>query len=245
MQHRPCCLRQRAWRLRHSRKMKSAPTRRRATSPLLFAARGTPSPLSSSAHARLRCSSFAPSKTARLRCSSFAPSKKRARGTPDARSRPQPRVHGLSLDTRASVTTKAPDRPAFRTRWFWRLASHVPRWEILCYPPLSWSGRPGLPEERRCGPCHAMARGIAPGARDLGRRAKRWQWGESPPRPHRTAWSSASAPVSCAPPESERPSTGGNRPRSGLAPETLCLGLTLPRPPHPAPRIVTIASRPS
>jgi hypothetical protein len=27
--------------------------------------------------------------------------------------------------------------------------------------------------------------------------------------------------------------------------KTLCSGLTLPRPPHPAPRIVTIASRPS
>ena len=34
--------------------------------------------------------------------------KKRARGTPDARLRPQPRVHGLSLDTRVLVTTKAP-----------------------------------------------------------------------------------------------------------------------------------------
>ena len=55
------------------------------------------------------------------------PSKKRARGTPDARLRPQPRVHGLSLDTRASVTTKAPDHPAFRTRWFLRLASCSPR----------------------------------------------------------------------------------------------------------------------
>jgi hypothetical protein len=189
--------------------------------PCCFAARGTPSLLSLSAvrawglpHSRHR-------KQARLRCSSFALSKMRARGTPDARSRPQPRVRCLSLDTRVSVTTKAPDHPAFRTRWFYRLASHVPRWEILCYPPLSWTGRRGLLARRLCGPCHAMARGIAPGARDLGRRAKRCQWSASPLRPHRTAWSSASAPVSCAPPEFERPSREETVRAPGLRPRLL------------------------
>jgi hypothetical protein len=60
---------------------------RQASSPLLLKARGTPA-------------------------SSIVPAlEKRARGTPDARLRPQPRVHGLSLDARASVTTKAPETP--------------------------------------------------------------------------------------------------------------------------------------
>jgi hypothetical protein len=37
----------------------------------------------------------------------------------------------LSLDTRDSVTTKAPDHPAFRTRWFFRLASRSPRRRLI------------------------------------------------------------------------------------------------------------------
>ena len=41
------------------------------------------------------------------------------------------------------------------------------------------------------------------------------------------------------------PSVRGIRPQSGLAPWKPAFGLTLPRPPHPVPRIVTIAKRPS
>ena len=84
-----------------------------------------------------------------------------------------------------------------------------------------WCGLTGsacLPSGRFALPCHAMARGIAPGARDLGRRAKRCQWSASPPRPHRTAWSSASAPASHAPPESERPSREETVRAPGLRP---------------------------
>ena len=120
-----------------------APTSGHATSPLLLNGAGTPesclAPTGNSPRVRISSSAVRAwglphsrhRKQARVRCSSFAPFKKRARGTPDARLRPQPRVHGLSLDTRVLVTTKAPDHPAFRTRGFFRLASHVPRWEVL------------------------------------------------------------------------------------------------------------------
>jgi hypothetical protein len=61
----------------------------------------------------------------------------------------------------------------------------------------------------------------------------RCRWGASPPRPHRAASSSA---------RGERltdPRHGGDPPCRETSRRTL------PRPPHPAPRIVTIASRPS
>jgi hypothetical protein len=84
---------------------------------------------------------------------------------------------------------------------------------------LSCTVRPLSERMVSCGP-HGNRRSIPlMGPHDLGRRAKRCQWGASPPRPHRAAWSSASAQISHAPPESERPSTGGNRRAPGLRPK--------------------------
>jgi hypothetical protein len=54
---------------------------------------------------------------------------KRARGTPDARCA-RSLVCEMSL-THELVTTKAPAHPAFRTRWFFRLASCSPRRRLI------------------------------------------------------------------------------------------------------------------
>ena len=74
----------------------------------------------------------------------------------------------------------------------------------------------------------------------------RCRWGESPPRPaprsvvvRRTPW-----PLTRLR-RPDAPSGRGAHPSAGLAPCDPWSGPTLPRPPHPAPRIVTIAIRPS
>ncbi len=103
------------------------------------------------------------------------------------------------------------------------------------------SGGPGArPVGRRRGPT-----GFRSGPHDLGRRARRYKWGASPPRsvPHSAVVHRVVRPH--APPASGRTlctrRTSLRRARALATPH----GATLPRPPHPAPRIVTIAKRPS
>jgi len=62
---------------------------------------------------------------ARLGLAPFALRPMRARGTPDARAHPQPRVQSVK-STRASSPRSRRRHPAFRTQWLERLASRKP-----------------------------------------------------------------------------------------------------------------------
>ena len=103
----------------------------------------------------------------------------RARGTPDARC-----VRSLVCSEcrkHTSVfTTKAPGRPAFRTRW-----------SVGLFRALPGNGRnltpssPPVPDAARIW-TRRQQTGFRSGPHDLGRRARRYEWGASPPRsaPH-------------------------------------------------------------
>ena len=152
--------------------------------------------------------------------------------------RPQPRVRNWRKHT-STVTTKAPNRPAFRTRWSVGLLRALPGNGRNLTP-----SSPPVPDAARIW-TRRQQTGLRSGPHDLGRRARRYEWGASPPR---------SAPHSVVVHRDARPHA------NPVSDATLCTrrnifcraapwpthpGATLPRPPHPAPRTVTIAKRPS
>ena len=152
--------------------------------------------------------------------------------------RPQPRVQSCKKHT-STVTTKAPNRPAFRTRWSVGLLRALPGngRNLLAVVSAGSRRRPDLDA--------SAADRISVGTTRLGPPRKAIRMGR------------ISTPVRTA--QRRRPP---RRPASRLpvSDATLCTrrsilcratpwpshhGATLPRPPHPAPRIVTIAKRPS
>jgi hypothetical protein len=171
---------------------------------------------------------------------------KRARGTPDARC-------ARSLVCKIEFWThelQSPRKHRFIRRsardGFCGLLRMSPGGRILCYPPLVWTDR------------------VAPRSVKKALRLRAMLWREASRREHAT-WADARSDVSEANLRPGRIAQRGRQPRRkypalirslnappgrtasalrtcALAP---CSGLTLPRPPHPAPRIVTIASRPS
>ena len=151
--------------------------------------------------------------------------------------RPQP--HAQSEKAHELVTTVAPDTSGVPHAVGFRLASCSPRQRSKPDAVVS-------AVLRACGCRHAKSSPDFEGPHDLGRRAKAMPMG------------CISTPVRTAqrrrPPQRKSltrlrllnaPFVQGARSRSGLAPCDLRSGPTLPRPPHPAPRTVTIAKRPS
>ena len=173
---------------------------------------------------------------------------KRARGTPDARC-------ARSLVCKIEFWThelQSPRKHRFIRRsardGFCGLLRMSPGGRILCYPPLSWTDRVAPPPVKKALRLRAML------------------WREASRREHAT-WADARSDVSEANLRPGRIAQRGRQPKvrspqrcvrrsdappgrttsllRGSRPQALHSGLTLPRPPHPAPRIVTIASRPS
>jgi hypothetical protein len=155
------------------------------------------------------------------------------------------RTHHASAATCAKwkahelVTTVAPDTSGVPRAVGFRLASCSPRQRSKPDAVVS-------AVLRACGCRHAKSSPDFAGPHDLGRRAKAMPTGH------------ISAPVRTAqrrrPPQRKSltrlrplsaPFVQGARSPSGLAPCDLRSCPTLPRPPHPAPRTVTIAKRPS
>ena len=121
MPHHPCCLRRCALGACAIRaKEKPAPWSTRATSPLLFEARG-----------RRRLYSSPPAPWCALEVFLIRAAQKRGRAERRTRDASAASCVKVSVNTRAVVTTKTPGRPAFRTRWFFRLASCSPRWRLI------------------------------------------------------------------------------------------------------------------
>ena len=164
------------------------------------------------------------------------PSLTRAHGTPDARC-----IRSLMRD-KNKRTSKSPRKhrthPAFRARWFFRLASCSPRQRpqpdavvsavLACARSGSAQEQSGFRKDHTT---WAGAQSDAKGAY-LHPAASRSVVVRRRPRPH-------------ASPALERALCT----RRALAHRACALGTflgaTLPRPPHPAPRLMTIASRPS
>ena len=148
----------------------------------------------------------------------------RARGTPDARAHPQPRVQKVK-STRASSPRSRRLHPAFRTRWGSGLLRALPGGR--CYVTASLL-RVSASGWKRLSAGLTPASGV--GTTRLG--------------PARTAWfvcrrlHRSHASGCCARPCGCVRAIRACAPRPSLRPDAAA-------PPHPAPRIVTIAKRPS
>ena len=173
-------------------------------------------------------------------CGYFQPplSEKRAHGTPDARC-----VRSLVCKVVKSTRAQSPRKHRIVRRsardGLSACFALSPATVVTCSP-----SSPPVPDAARIW-TRRQQTGLRSGPHDLGRRARRYEWGASPPR---------SAPHSVVVHRDARPHA------IPVSDATLCTrrnilcratpwpthpGATLPRPPHPAPRIVTIAKRPS
>jgi len=153
------------------------------------------------------------------------------------RVRPQP--HAQNKQAHELATTKAPDTSGVPHAVGFRLASCSPRQRSKPDAVVSAVLRAFGRRRAKSSPDFA-------GPHDLGRRARAMPMGHIS-APVRTAQRGRSPDLGSLTRLRllNAPFVQGARSRSGLAPCDPRSGPTLPRPPHPAPRTVTIAKRPS